>query len=69
MSVIVAVLASVVWLKGNLHTHTLESDGDSTPQEVAAWYREQLERQDGLDAVCICRTLTVEQPATFVSAQ
>lgn len=41
MSVIVAVFASVVWLKGNLHTHTLESDGDSTPQEVAAWYREQ----------------------------
>jgi len=40
MSVIVAVLASVVWLKGNLHTHTLESDGDSTPQEVAVWYRD-----------------------------
>ena len=37
---IVAVLASVVWLKGNLHTHTLESDGDSTPVEIAAWYRD-----------------------------
>jgi hypothetical protein len=36
---IVAVLASVVWLKGNLHTHTSLSDGDSTPEEVAAWYR------------------------------
>lgn len=40
MRVIVAVLASVVWLKGNLHTHTLQSDGDSTPAEVAAWYRD-----------------------------
>jgi hypothetical protein len=40
MRVIVAVLASVVWLKGNLHTHTIESDGDSTPQAVASWYRE-----------------------------
>src|SRR5688572_16444915 len=40
MRVIVAVLASVVWLKGNLHTHTLQSDGDSPPGEVATWYRQ-----------------------------
>lgn len=40
MRIIVAVLASVVWLKGNLHTHTLQSDGDSPPEEVAAWYRQ-----------------------------
>jgi hypothetical protein len=31
--------ASAEWLRGNTHTHTLESDGDSTPQEVAHWYR------------------------------
>ena len=42
---IVALLLSIVclpvhgaWLKGNLHTHTLESDGDSTPAEVVRWY-------------------------------
>jgi hypothetical protein len=29
------------WYKGNTHTHTLNSDGDSTPDEVARWYREQ----------------------------
>jgi hypothetical protein len=28
------------WYKGNLHTHTLNSDGDSTPLDVASWYRE-----------------------------
>jgi predicted metal-dependent phosphoesterase TrpH len=28
------------WYKGNLHTHTLNSDGDSTPHEVTTWYRE-----------------------------
>lgn len=28
------------WLKGNTHTHTTESDGDSTPEVVTAWYRE-----------------------------
>jgi hypothetical protein len=30
--------AQTRWLKGNTHTHTLESDGDSTPEEVVAWY-------------------------------
>ncbi len=28
------------WFKGNLHTHTLNSDGDSTPDDVVKWYRE-----------------------------
>ena len=28
------------WLRGNLHTHTLESDGDSKPAEVVRWYAE-----------------------------
>lgn len=28
------------WLRGNLHTHTLESDGDSKPEEVVRWYAE-----------------------------
>ncbi len=28
------------WLKGNLHTHTTESDGDASPEYVASWYRE-----------------------------
>ena len=32
--------ASTRWLKGNLHTHTINSDGDSTPEEVVRWYRE-----------------------------
>jgi len=28
------------WWKGNTHTHTVNSDGDSTPDEVVRWYRE-----------------------------
>jgi hypothetical protein len=51
------------WYKGNLHTHTLNSDGDSTPNDVATWYREHryhflvlsdhnfLTEIDGLNAV------------------
>ena len=27
------------WLKGNTHTHTLESDGDSPPEVVTRWYK------------------------------
>jgi hypothetical protein len=31
---------SLHWYKGNTHTHTLNSDGDSTPDDVVRWYRE-----------------------------
>ena len=51
------------WFKGNLHTHTINSDGDSTPDDVVRWYRERdyqflvltdhnyLTSVDGLNAV------------------
>src|SRR5262245_66408312 len=51
------------WYKGNTHTHTVNSDGDSTPDAVVAWYREHgyqllvltdhnyLTSVDGLNAV------------------
>jgi len=29
----------VRWYKGNTHTHTLNSDGDSSPDDVTKWYR------------------------------
>jgi hypothetical protein len=32
--------AATNWYKGNTHTHTLNSDGDSTPDDVVRWYRE-----------------------------
>lgn len=28
------------WYKGNTHTHTINSGGDSTPDDVVKWYRE-----------------------------
>lgn len=27
------------WYRGNTHVHTLESDGDTSPDDVARWYR------------------------------
>ncbi|MBU4496163.1 MAG: hypothetical protein KJ874_12810 [Acidobacteria bacterium] len=32
--------ASPTWFKGNLHTHTTNSDGDTEPTEVIRWYRD-----------------------------
>lgn len=29
------------WYKGNTHAHTTESDGDSSPEAVTRWYRDQ----------------------------
>jgi hypothetical protein len=54
---------SARWYKGNTHTHTINSDGDSTPDDVVKWYREHgyqflvltdhnfLTSVDGLNAV------------------
>jgi len=36
----VAGSTSATWYRGNTHTHTLNSDGDSTPEDVVRWYRE-----------------------------
>ena len=35
-----AAPAPLQWFKGNTHAHTLESDGDSTPEEVTRWYKD-----------------------------
>ena len=34
-------VAPAGWWKGNTHTHTWWSDGDSPPESVAGWYRER----------------------------
>jgi len=40
-SVIVAAACAAlgIWAKGNTHAHTTASDGDSSPEAVAQWYR------------------------------
>lgn len=32
-------MAKARWYKGNIHTHTTESDGDALPETVVRWYR------------------------------
>jgi len=27
------------WYRGNLHSHTINSDGDATPEELVSWYQ------------------------------
>lgn len=40
IALLACLQANAAWLKGNLHTHTLESDGDAPPEDVVRWYRE-----------------------------
>lgn len=39
-TVLAAQAGKLAWYRGNLHTHTLWSDGDDYPEMVAAWYRD-----------------------------
>ena len=32
-------MAKLSWYKGNIHTHTTESDGDADPAKVVSWFR------------------------------
>jgi hypothetical protein len=34
-----APIANATWYKGNTHTHTTNSDGDTPPEQVARWYK------------------------------
>jgi len=35
-----AAAAQAKWFRGNTHTHTINTDGDSAPDAVARWYKE-----------------------------
>jgi predicted metal-dependent phosphoesterase TrpH len=37
--VVTAAPAGAQWFKGNTHTHTTNSDGDTPPEAVARWYK------------------------------
>ncbi len=47
------------WYKGNLHTHTTNSDGDSSPSTVAAWYAD-----NGYDFLALSDHDHLTDPAT-----
>lgn len=48
------------WFKGNTHTHTTESDGDSPPEYVARWYKDQ-----GYDFLILSDHNTLTDPETL----
>jgi hypothetical protein len=50
------------WFKGNTHTHTLESDGDSPPDVVINWYRNH-----GYNFLVLSDHNVFVNPARFVS--
>jgi hypothetical protein len=69
------------WFKGNLHTHTVNSDGDSAPDAVTRWYKEHrynflvltdhdfLTEPEGLNAVFAARDKFLLIPGEEVSAK
>ena len=52
--------ATTNWYKGNLHTHSINSDGDSPPYEVMAWYK-----RNGYQFLAITDHNTFTDPAAF----
>ncbi len=55
-----ATSAQILWARGNMHTHTTNSDGDSAPQVVADWYKDH-----GYDFLFITDHAKVTDPATL----
>ena len=52
------------WYKGNLHAHTINSDGDSPPYDVMAWYK-----RNGYQFLALTDHNTFTDPALFDSNQ
>jgi hypothetical protein len=50
------------WFKGNTHSHTTESDGDSSPEYVARWYKDH-----GYDFLVVSDHNTLVDPSTLSS--
>lgn len=48
------------WYKGNLHTHTTFSDGDTDPEEVINWYKEH-----GYDFLALSDHNHITPPADY----
>jgi hypothetical protein len=48
------------WYRGNLHTHTINSDGDSTTADVVAWYK-----RNGYQFLVITDHNTFTDPAPY----
>jgi len=52
--------APLAWYRGNLHTHTINSDGDSPPYDVLAWYK-----RNGYQFLALTDHNTFTDPALF----
>jgi hypothetical protein len=48
------------WYRGNLHSHTIESDGDSAPYDVVGWYK-----RHGYQFLALTDHNTFTDPARF----
>jgi len=54
--------ATLHWYRGNLHTHTINSDGDSSPWDLVTWYK-----RNGYQFLAITDHNTFTDPGPFDS--
>jgi hypothetical protein len=54
--------SGTVWYKGNTHTHTTNSDGDSPPEDVVRWYRDH-----GYDFLVLSDHNVLTDPARYAA--
>jgi len=54
--------ATLNWYRGNLHTHTINSDGDSSPWDLVTWYK-----RNGYQFLAITDHNTFTDPEPFDS--
>lgn len=55
---------NLTWYRGNLHTHSLWSDGDDFPEMIALWYKER-----GYDFLCFTDHNTLHESQKWVDIE
>ena len=55
--------AGLKWYRGNIHTHSIWSDGDDFPEMIAQWYKDR-----GYDFLCFTEHNVLQTSERWVSA-
>ncbi len=58
-----AASAELTWYRGNIHTHSIWSDGDDFPEMIAQWYKDR-----GYDFLCFTEHNVLQNSQRWVSA-
>ncbi len=62
LALICTAPAQATWYKGNTHAHTLWSDGEAAPEQVAAWFKDR-----GYHFLCLSEHHILQEGERYVS--